>query len=192
MIPLVSGEPSITELIEQAQAGDVAAFDSLFRIAYDDLRELARARLRAGSRDVVLDTTALVHESFLRFVQAGRLNAASRAHFLNYAGRVMRSVIVDFARERLAQRRGGDALHVTLDTAVSNAVSTGEEEVLRVHEALEHLAHLDERVVRVVELRYFGGLSEADIAESLGIHVRTVRRDWEKARLLLADALDFK
>ena len=187
----MSGASSITDLIGQAQAGDSAAFDALFKIAYEDLRELARARLRAGGRDVVLDTTALVHESFLRFVQAGRLNATSRAHFMNYAGRVMRSVIVDFARERLAQRRGGDALHVTLDTRVSDAVSTGEEEVLRVHEALQHLAKVDEKLVRVVELRYFGGLSEADIAESLGIHVRTVRRHWEKARLLLADALAF-
>ena len=101
----------------------------------------------------------------------------------------MRSVIVDFARERLAQRRGGDALHVTLDTGVRDSVSTGEEEVLRVHEALEELAQHDEKLVRVVELRYFGGLSEAEIAESMGIHVRTVRRHWEKARLLLADAL---
>jgi RNA polymerase sigma factor (TIGR02999 family) len=188
----VGDTSSITDLIGRAQAGDGAAFEAIFRIAYDDLRELASKRLRAGGRDVLLDTTSLVHESFLRFTQAGRLNASSRAHFLNYAGRVMRSVIVDFARERLAQRRGGDALHVTLDTAVSNSTSTGEEEVLRVHAALEELAQLDEKLARVVELRYFGGLSEADIAESLGIHVRTVRRHWEKARLLLADALNFE
>jgi RNA polymerase sigma factor (TIGR02999 family) len=188
----MSRASSITDLIGQAQAGDGAAFDAIFKIAYDDLRELASKRLRASGRDVFLDTTSLVHESFLRFTQAGRLNASNRAHFLNYAGCVMRSVIVDFARERLAQRRGGNALHVTLDTGVSDSVSTGEEEVLRVHEALEELARHDEKLVRVVELRYFGGLSEAEIAESMGIHVRTVRRHWEKARLLLADALDFK
>jgi RNA polymerase sigma factor (TIGR02999 family) len=192
MIPRVSTSPSITDLISRAQVGDAAAFDSLFKLAYDDLRDLASKRLRASGRDVLLDTTSLVHESFLRFTQAGRLNASSRAHFLNYAGRVMRSVIVDFARERLAQRRGGDALQVTLDTSVSNSTSTGEAEVLRVHEALEELAQHDEKLALVVELRYFGGLSEADIAESLGVHVRTVRRHWEKARLLLADALNFE
>jgi RNA polymerase sigma factor (TIGR02999 family) len=137
----------------------------------------------------LLDTTSLVHESYLRFVQAGQLKASDRKHFLNYAGRVMRSVIVDFARERLAQRRGGDALRVTLDTGVADSVAEGEVEIVRIHEALEELAQHDARLVQVVEMRYFGGLSEAEIAESLGVHVRTVRRDWEKARLLLADAL---
>lgn len=183
---------SITDLIVEAQSGNAAAFDQLFRIAYDDLRALASARLRAGRRDGSLDTTSLVHESYLRFVQAGQLKASDRQHFLNYAGRVMRSVIVDFARERLAQRRGGDALHITLDTGIADGAAQGEKEILRVHEALEALARHDERLVRVVEMRYFGGLSEAEIAESLGVHVRTVRRDWEKARLLLADALEVR
>jgi RNA polymerase sigma factor (TIGR02999 family) len=186
----MSSAASITDLIGKAQAGDNEAFEAIFKLAYDDLRDLASSRLRSSGRDVILDTTSLVHESFLRFVNAGRINASSRMHFLNYAGRVMRSVIVDFARERLAQRRGGGALHVTLDTAVSDATSTGEEEVLRVHEALEELARHDQKLVQVVEMRYFGGLSEAEIAESLGIHVRTVRRHWEKARLLLAEALN--
>jgi RNA polymerase sigma factor (TIGR02999 family) len=192
MIGPVSEGTSITVLIGQAQAGDDAALAAIFKLAYDDLRSLASRRLRAGGRDVFLDTTSLVHESFLRFTQAGRLNATDRSHFMNYAGRVMRSVIVDFVRERLAQRRGGDALHVTLDTAAGNSANTGEDEILRVHEALEELAGHDEKLARVVELRYFGGLSEAEIAESLGIHVRTVRRYWEKARLLLADALQLE
>jgi RNA polymerase sigma factor (TIGR02999 family) len=183
---------SITDLIGQAQSGDDAALGAIFKIAYEDLRDLASSRLRKSGKDAFLDTTSLVHESFLRFEHAGRLNASDRSHFLNYAGRVMRSVIVDFARERRAQRRGGDVVHVTLDTGVSDATSSGEEEVLRVHEALEELALHDEKLVRVVELRYFGGLSEAEIAESLGVHVRTVRRHWEKARLLLADALKFE
>jgi RNA polymerase sigma factor (TIGR02999 family) len=186
----MSGAPSITELIERAQAGDGAALDAIFRITYDDLRQLASRRLRASGGHPLLDTTSLVHESFLRFTQTGQINATSRAHFLNYAGRVMRSVIVDFARERLAQRRGGGVVHVTLDTGVSDSTGSAEDEVLRVHEALEELAQHDEKLVRVVEMRYFGGLSEVEIAESLGVHVRTVRRHWEKARLLLADALD--
>jgi RNA polymerase sigma factor (TIGR02999 family) len=189
MILAVSEATSITELIGQARAGDETALATIFKVAYDDLRAMASRRLRAGGRGLVLDTTALVHESYLRFSEAGRLNAADRAHFLNYAGRVMRSVIVDFVRERRAQRRGGDAIHVTLDTGVSEAVDTGEDEILRVHEALEELSRHDEKLVHVVELRYFAGLSEAEVAESLGVHVRTVRRYWEKARLLLADAL---
>ena len=189
MILAVSEGTSITALIGQAQAGDKAALSAIFKLAYDDLRTMASKRLRSGGHGVILDTTALVHESFLRFSEAGRLNATDRAHFLNYAGRVMRSVIVDFVRERAAQRRGGGAIHVTLDTSVSDAIDTGEDEILRVHEALEELAKHDEKLVHVVELRYFAGLSEAEVAESLNVHVRTVRRYWEKARLLLAEAL---
>jgi RNA polymerase sigma factor (TIGR02999 family) len=189
MIRAVDEGPSITALIGQARAGDETALATIFKVAYDDLRAMASKRLRAGGRGLILDTTALVHESYLRFSEAGQLNAADRAHFLNYAGRVMRSVIVDFVRERRAQRRGGDVVHVTLDTNASEAVDTGEEEILRVHEALEELSRHDEKLVHVVELRYFAGLSEAEVAESLGVHVRTVRRYWEKARLLLADAL---
>jgi RNA polymerase sigma factor (TIGR02999 family) len=181
--------PSITDLIADARRGDTGALDMIFQVAYDDLHALASARLRASGRPGLLDTTSLVHESYLRFVQTGNLKAEDRPHFLNYAGRVMRSVIVDFARERLAQRRGGGALHITLNTDIAENLGAGEEQILRIHDALEELAQHDERLVRVVEMRYFGGLSEAEIAASLDVHVRTVRRDWEKARLLLAEAL---
>lgn len=185
----MGGAIPLTDLIHRAQGGDSAAFQELFQLTYGELRELARARLRAGPRNTLLDTTALVHESYLRFVRAGSLKAEDRSHFLQYAGRVMRSVIVDFVRERMAQRRGGDVPRVTLDTDVADNVPRGEDEILRVHEALEELAVHDERMVRVVEMRYFGGLSEVEIAESLGVTPRTVRRDWEKARLLLAESL---
>jgi RNA polymerase sigma factor (TIGR02999 family) len=179
----------LTDLINRAQGGDAQAFEAIFKLTYSDLRELASARLRKGGHGTLLDTTALVHESYLRFAQAGRLKAEDRTHFLRYAGCVMRSVIVDFVRERLAQRRGGDMPHITLNTDIAESVHSGEEEILRVHEALEELAIHDERMAKVVEMRYFGGLSEADIADALGVNVRTVRRDWEKARLLLAEAL---
>jgi RNA polymerase sigma factor (TIGR02999 family) len=185
----VNESPSITDLIANARRGDSGALDQIFDVAYDDLHALASARLRSSGRDGLLNTTALVHESYLRFVQTGALKAEDRPHFLNYAGRVMRSVIVDFARERLAQRRGGGALHVTLNTDIAENLNAGEEQILQIHEALEELAHHDERLVRVVEMRYFGGLSEAEIAATLDVHVRTVRRDWEKARLLLADVM---
>jgi RNA polymerase sigma factor (TIGR02999 family) len=137
----------------------------------------------------MLDTTALVHEAYLKFEQAARLTPGDRSHFLAYAARVMRSIIVDAARAGRSQRRGGDAVQVTLDTDVAEAAAAGEEQILDVDGALQRLAQVDERLARVVEMRYFGGMTEVEIGEALGITERTVRRDWEKARLLLADEL---
>lgn len=177
-----------TALLEQARAGDRAAIEALFHSAYSDLQQLARARLRAGPRATLLDTTALVHECYLRMTGAGQLRVEDRAHFFRYAGRAMRSVIVDFARARGAERRGGQVDHITWTTGVGDRMS-GEAEIVRVHEALERLAVNDARLVQVVEMRYFGGLSEAEVGEALGLSERQVRRDWEKARLLLAEDL---
>jgi len=185
----MSDADSLTDLIRRAQCGDEAALRIVFDATYAELRVLARARLRKGSRNTLLDTTSLVHEAFLRFADAGRLHIGDRQHFLRYASHVMRSVIVDFVRERLAQRRGGDAVHVTLNSEIGDAKSAGESEILKVHEALEELAQHDPRLVQVVEMRYFAGMTEAEIAVVLGVNDRTVRRDWQKARLLLADAL---
>jgi RNA polymerase sigma factor (TIGR02999 family) len=179
----------LTDLIHRAAAGDAEAADRLFAATYDDLRKLARARLFAGGRNTVLDTASLVHESYLRFAAAGRLRIEDRVHFLRWAGRVMRSVIVDFARRRKAERRGGDAARVPLTTSIPDRPQEGADEILRVHEALEAIAALDARMAQVVELRYFAGLTEPEIAQVLGITDRTVRRDWEKARLLLREAL---
>src|SRR5262249_55224691 len=109
--------------------------------------------------------------------------------FLRYAGRAMRSVIVDFARRQQAERRGGGALHVSANSEIPDFMAAGEEQILRVDEALEQLAKLDQRLAQVAEMRYFGGMTESEIAQALGIAERTVRRDWEKARLLLAQAL---
>src|SRR5512134_3011051 len=116
---------SMTDLIRRAQDGDSAALQAVFDATYGELRVLARARLRKGSRNTLLDTTSLVHEAFLRFADAGRLHIGDRQHFLRYASHVMRSVIVDFVREKLAQRRGGDAVHVTLDSQISDAPNAG-------------------------------------------------------------------
>jgi RNA polymerase sigma factor (TIGR02999 family) len=180
----------LTDLIRRAQDGDDSALRAVFDVTYGDLRRMARARLTQGARGTLLDTTSLVHESFLRFANAGELQIGDRAHFFRYAGHVMRSVIVDFARARNAERRGGDARHVTLNTAVGEQhTDTGEDEVLKVHEALEQLARIDARLVQVVEMRYFAGMSEIEIAAALGVTERTVRRDWQKARLLLANEL---
>lgn len=179
----------LTTLLAAARDGDAEAAGAAFGLLYDDLRRLAHARLRQHRTMTLLDTTSLVHESYMKLVGAGSLPVEDRHHFFAYASRVMRSVIVDFARARLAERRGGGAEHVALNTAIGEQVAAPENDALRVHEALEVLAQADARLAQVVEMRYFGGLSEAEIAEALGLSERTVRRDWEKARLLLIAAM---
>jgi RNA polymerase sigma factor (TIGR02999 family) len=184
----------IQPLLSRARAGDAAAAGELFALLYRDLRRLAHARLHSdGNAGNLIDTTMLVHESYERFAQLSRLDVADRGHFMTYASRVMRSVIVDFARERNAERRGGGAAHVTLTTglgaALADATPHADPEVLRVHEALEELAQIESRLAQVVEMRYFGGLSNAEIAQALGVGLRTVERDWERARLYLHTTL---
>jgi RNA polymerase sigma factor (TIGR02999 family) len=181
----------ITVLIQRVQGGDRGALDALFDALYPELRRIAHARLTRNLRDTLLDTTALVHECYVKFSQAQRLGPSDRAHFLAYAATAMRSIIVDFARAKAAERRGGDAPHVTLNTALADGLGDrhGEDEIVRVHEALDELAKLDARLAQVVEMRYFGGMTDAEVGEALGITDRTVRRDWDKARLLLAAAL---
>jgi RNA polymerase sigma factor (TIGR02999 family) len=157
---------------------------------YADLRRLARSRLQRSEDITLLDTTALVHESYLRFQSNPGLEGLSAGQFLGYASRVMRFVVIDFVRQRHAERRGGEQQRVTLNTDVAEAVSVADEDVLRLHEALEALAQVDDRLARIVEMRCFGGLGEAAIAEALGVNERTVRRGWQKARLLLKLALE--
>ena len=183
-------ESDLSALIERVGGGDRDARDALFAAAYPELRKLARSRLRDGGRNTVMGTTALVHESYLRFLRAGELRVEDRRAFFAYCSKVMRSVIVDSVRERQAERRGGDLAEVTLDTQVSDALPSGEAEVLDVHEALLALEQAEPRLAKVVEMRYFGGYSEAEIAEALDVNERTVRRDWDKARLLLMVMLE--
>ncbi|MFO1338880.1 MAG: ECF-type sigma factor [Burkholderiaceae bacterium] len=165
--------------------------DALYADAYRELRRLARARLHGGGRNTVLDTTALVHESYLRLAKHGDIAFEDKLRFMVYAGHVMRSVIIDLVRERQAERRGGDAAHVTLNTQLGESLGAeaGEAEILRVHDALDELSRLDPRMAQVVELRYFAGMTEPEIAQALGVNERTVRRDWQQARLFLAEAL---
>lgn len=174
----------LTELLAQLRAGDPEARNALFAAAYGELHRLARSRLREAGGNTVLDTTCLVHEAYLRFVSVGELRAQDRRAFFAYASQVMRSVIVNSVRERLAQKRGGDWRPLTLSTHLPvNAAD--QEAVLRVHEALQALEQADPRLAEVAQMRYFGGYNEQEIAEALDVSERTVRRDWEKARLLL-------
>lgn len=179
----------LTQLLEAIRAGDSGAIDQVFTLTYRELREMAHQRLHRSNRVTSLDTTALVHECYLRLVRLGQLQTRDRAHFLAYAARVMRSIVVDFVRQRLAKRRGGDELRVTLATDIRDSTSLSEEQIMQVDEALQELALLDPRLVEVVEMRYFAGFTVEQIAESRGVTTRTIRRDWEKARLLLSAAL---
>ena len=179
----------ITELLRQARTGDQVALDALFAELHPELRRLAHARLAGGGRHTMLETSVLINECYLKLAGAGRLAINDRAHFLAYASRAMRSIIVDFARGRLRERRGGDAPHVTLNTEVAQGLPAGDEQILSIHESLQALAAREPRLAQVVEMRYFGGMNEEEIAAALDVTDRTVRRDWEKARLLLADAL---
>lgn len=175
----------LTQLLQRVQAGDPEARDALFAAAYPGLQQLARARLRDGGRNTLLDTHGLVHECYLRYVQSGELRAEDRRAFFAYASQVMRSVIVNSARDRAAQKRGAGFRPLTLSTQISDQTPDGDEMILHVHEALDSLAQVDERLAQVVQMRYFGGYSEQEIAAVLDVTERTVQRLWLKARLML-------
>lgn len=180
----------ITTLLKAAADGDRQAADQAFALLYADLQRLAHSRMRRSGTMTMLDTTALVHESWLRFQGAGDAAFADKQHFMGYAARVMHTVVVDFVRSRRAARHGGAVEHVTLNTAIGDSLARQDDEILQVDEAMQALAQADRRLHDVVELRYFGGLTEAEIAAILGVTERTVQRDWAKARLFLSSALN--
>lgn len=176
----------VTSLLSAIGQGEREALGELYELLYPELRRLAHSRVRRSGDLTLLDTTSLVHESYLRFERSGAVAIGDRSQFMAYAARVMRSVVVDVVRRRQTERRGGDVVHVEFDEAHERgADETQESDVLRVHESLEELATIDARLVKVVEMRYFSGMTEVEIAEVLGLTVRTVARDWEKARLFL-------
>jgi RNA polymerase sigma factor (TIGR02999 family) len=176
----------VTSLLRKSAAGDAVAISEVYATLYPELRRIAHSRLRQCNGHVSLDTTALVHDGYLKFVQTRALDVKSRAHFLAYASTVMRSVIVDLIRESQAERRGGGRFDLTLNTHIADtSPDTTADEALHVHEALSKLEAIDPRMARVVEMRYFAGLNDSEIAECLGVTERTVGRDWEKARVFL-------
>ncbi|MGQ0698164.1 MAG: ECF-type sigma factor [Panacagrimonas sp.] len=177
----------ITQLIEGQDADGVDSA-ALFHAAYGELKKLAHARLLGFGPMTLLDTTALVNETWLHLSGKSSLRVETRRKFFAYAAEVMRTVIVDLVRQRKAECRGSGERALTLNTAIGDGVAQ-DDEVLNVHEALASLAELEPRLAQVVEMRYFGGLTETEIADALGLTDRTVRRDWEKARLLLAAML---
>jgi RNA polymerase sigma factor (TIGR02999 family) len=179
----------VTELLKRVRQNDRAALDQLIALVYPDLHRMARNRLAQNDTITLLDATSLVHEAYLRLQNAGRIDAQSRPQFFVYAAQVLRSVMVDFARKRRAERRGGGNANVTLSEDLAAGIGGTDEDIVRVNEALDDLAESDPRLRHVIEMRYFGGFSDQEIAEALGVTDRTVRRDWERARLLLSLAL---
>ncbi len=191
-VPRATGElPPITALLQRAAGGDRTVLGEVYASLYPDLKRVARARLRRQGRDHGMGTTTLLHESFIRLVNADQLRLVDRRHFFAYAAQTMRNIIIDDVRERLAERRGGGAVHETLggDAALQLADAGTSADLLRVSEALLGLEAVDPELAELVDMRYFGGYLESEIAELHGVTERTVRRRWEKARAWLYVAL---
>ena len=179
----------VTELLKRIRQNDQAALDELVTLVYPDLHRMARNRLAQNDTITLLDATSMVHEAYMRLQGTGRIDAQSRPQFFVYAAQVLRSVMVDFARKRRAERRGGGVANVTLSDDLAAGIGGTDDDIERVNEALDDLAESDPRLRHVIEMRYFGGFNDQEIAEALGVTDRTVRRDWERAKLLLAVSL---
>ena len=179
----------VTRLLRAYEAGDEEAFNRLVPLVYDELRGIARGQRRRGPGLASLDTTGLVHEAYLKLAAAERLSVADRGHLLAVAATAMRQVLVDRARARLRAKRGAGEAADELDSAAL-AVSPTPEWLLDLDRALTQLRRNDERLVRVFECRFFAGLSEEETAEALGLSLRTVQRDWMRARAWLRAELD--
>lgn len=186
----VPGSPGVTALLARAAGGDRGAFDGAVALVYDELRRLAHAQLRRERPGHTLDTGALVHEAYLRLGDGRGAAWEGRGHFLAVAAAAMRRVLVDHARRAHAAKRGGAAHPLPLDdAALASAAALPDERLLALDDALARLAALDPRQARVVECRYFGGLTEEETARALGMGLRTVKRDWARARAWLYRAL---
>ncbi len=182
-------EPAdVTALLVAYRDGDRDAFDQLMPLVYDDLRRIARRQLGRSFPGQTLDTTSLVHESYLKMVDQKKVNLQDRSHFLAVAARAMRQVIISYARRRGAAKRGAGVIPKTLDEG-RIAVADQAEWLLALDQTLTRLGERDERLVRVVECRFFAGLREDETAAALGVSLRTVQRDWMRARAWLKEEL---
>jgi RNA polymerase sigma factor (TIGR02999 family) len=174
----------ITQLLLDWRGGDSAAFERLLPLVYAELRKIAGGHMHRERAGHVLQTTALMHEAYIRLVNQTQVEWQSRAHFYAIAAQVMRQILVDYARRQNSEKRGGGKAHVSLDEARTLAFEPSED-ILAINEALERLAEWDARKARVVEMRFFGGMSVDETAEVLRVSTNTVVRDWSLARAWL-------
>ncbi len=183
------GDPGdITRLMARWSRGDEAAFESLLELVYDDLRHLARRHLARGSGDAVLDTTALVHEAYLRLDRVEGGEWPGRAQFFAFCSKAMRRILIDFARRQQAEKRGGSRIRVTLHPGIASH-DADVTQLLTIEDALRRLEAHNPRMARIVECRFFAGMSVAQTAEALDVSRRTVEREWARARAYLQHAL---
>lgn len=185
------GSPQITKLLLQWREGKADALDELVPLVHDELRRIARNFMRRQNPGHTLQTTALVNEAFIRLVDSNRVNWQDRNHFFAISAQLMRRVLVDVARRKNSLKRGGERVQVTLDDKL-NVSDEKETDLIALDEAMSLLAELNPRQSQIVELRYFGGLTEEQIADTLEISSRTVRRDWNLARAWLFRELNQK
>lgn len=180
----MSAEPNITQVLQKWSEGDQASLQVLIPLVYQELHRLAHRALLKNSSNPTVQTTALVHEAYVRLVDVKQVNWQNRTHFFAVSANLMRNILVDFARTRLSQKRGGELTHVAIDEALD--FSTGKSaDLVALDDVLTELAKLSERQSRVVELKFFGGLTEEEISDVLQISAATVRRDWQVARAWL-------
>lgn len=179
---------TVTQILRASRSGSRPAVDRLFALLYDELRGVAHRQLDAGARGVTLNTTALINEAYLRMVDQTQASWEDRAHFFAYASSTMRTVVVDYARRRGAKKRGGDMQRLSFEDR-DLPVEDQAEMIVAVDDALTRLAQVSERLCRIVECRFFGGMSVDETATALAVSDRTVRRDWIKAKAWLYAAL---
>jgi RNA polymerase sigma factor (TIGR02999 family) len=183
----ISSEPSeqLTELLREASGGNVDALNRLFPVVYEELKQLARARMRAEREGHTLSATALVHEAYLKLVDQSRVEWRNRAHFFAVASRAMRRILMNHARERRAAKRGGGALQVELEDVNLALADEQLDDLIALDEAIDRLREFNPRGADVVVYRFFGGLSHDEIAEVVGLSAISVRRAWSAARTWL-------
>jgi len=181
----------ITKILRDWSAGDRASLDELVPLVYGELRRLAHRALNKNGGDGSFQTTALVNEAYLKLIDVKQIEWQNRIHFFAVSAGVMRNILVDFARQRLSQKRGGEKTHVALDEAF-NFSAQKSDDLVALDECLKELAGLSERQSRVVELKFFGGLTEDEISEVLSISSATIKRDWQAARAWLYRQLSQK
>ena len=173
---------NVTQLLKRLKKGEEGIYDKIYPLVYDELRQLAYAHMSRQSDDHTLSRTELVHETYLKMIDQTTLDATDRNHFLAIASRCMRQILIDYARKKTAEKRGGSQKDLTYIDGIFEGHKQKAQELINIHRALERLEKLNERLSKVIELRFFGELTIEETAQALNISESTVKRDWLKAR----------